>query len=75
MKRSEHKKNQGTQTKMLQKGWPLCHLYQIIAAILIFLLLVLWIKEIIPWDQTILNHLQEWITQTWEEWIRGSTNS
>ncbi len=74
MKRSDRGTRIKDQKEKIDKGWPLCHVYQIIAGGLVFLVLILWTEGILPWDQTFLHYLEEWITETWEEWIRGSTN-
>lgn len=69
-------------------GWPLCHLYQMIGAAFIFLVMILCSTETIPGGQkyfTQMNHLidqklpiEEWMHQwkiTWEEWVNGSEDS
>lgn len=71
-----------------EKGWPLCHLYQMIGAAFIFLMIILCSTDIIPGGQKCsvqMNHLidqklpvEEWLRQwkiTWEEWMNGSNDS
>lgn len=87
MKRSEHRRSGigcRITEKQERKGWPLCHLYQVIGAALIFLCIVLFTREGDAQAEQHKARLQQWLNASveitwpaewkeqwkniWEEW-------